>query len=63
MADDANDKNFDVNWALGVLAKTGTPNDRKIQQIIDLQKAYGADLQPDMAAFARGEDPLAGGTA
>lgn len=35
---------FDINWALGVLAKTGTPTDRKIQQIVDLQKASGGVL-------------------
>jgi hypothetical protein len=38
------DIEFDINWALAVLAKTGTPRDRKIQQIVDLQKASGGML-------------------
>jgi phage antirepressor YoqD-like protein len=35
---------FGIDWARDVLAKTGTPGDRKIQQIKDLQAASGKEL-------------------
>lgn len=40
------DRTFDINWALSVLAKTGTPRSRKGQQIRDLRTASGMVLTP-----------------
>jgi hypothetical protein len=57
---------YDVNWALGVLAKSGTPSKKRIQQCGDLKRASGdtltwnecRDLVDQVAALPDADDVL-----